>query len=45
MKNEDSSSFHQENWESTHFHNEKSFTGHGLIFFSCLSLKKEEEFN
>ena len=32
--------FREENWESTHFHNEKSFTGYGLIFISCLSFIK-----
>ena len=40
-------SFKEENWESTHFHNEKSFTGYGLIFISCLSFikwKKKKKF-
>ena len=33
-------SFKGENLKSTHFHNEKSFASHGLIFFPCLSFIK-----
>ena len=32
--------FKGENLKSTHFHNEKSFASHGLIFFPCLSFIK-----